>query len=310
MAGAGIAWVLRGRDNSGIEARKRALIIALAANAAFLGVELVGGFVFGSLALLADGAHMVSDVIALVMAYTALVMAARPPTERHTYGFGRTEVLVAMANGLLLGASAIAISVEAVRRLDSPPEIDAAGVLIVGVLGLIVNAASAKVVAGHAHGNLNMRGALWHLLADALGSVAVIIAAAGAALFGAERLDSIASLLIAVLIVVGAWRLIRDSARVLLEAAPSHIDVGAVRDALCAEAGVAEIHHLHVWTTGSEEAALSAHVVLDGAPTLHDAQLRAGELKRMLADRFHIEHATLEVECHTCVDDETHLHQR
>jgi cobalt-zinc-cadmium efflux system protein len=270
---------------------------------------VVGGFVFGSLALLADGAHMVSDVIALAMAYAALVMAARPPTERHTYGFGRTEVLVALVNGVLLGVSAVAITVEAIRRLDTPTDIDAAGVLVVGVLGLIVNLASAKVVGDHAHGNLNMRGALWHLIADALGSVAVIVAAIGAAAFGAERLDSIASLAIAALIVVGAWRLIRDATRVLLEAAPTDIDVRAVQDALCAEPGVDTVHHLHVWTTGSEETALSAHVVLGGALTLHDAQVRSGDLKRMLANRFHIEHATLEVECHTCVDDETHLHQ-
>jgi cobalt-zinc-cadmium efflux system protein len=279
------------------------------ANAVFLGVEIVGGFVFGSLALLADGAHMVSDVIALAMAYAAVVVATRPPTDRHTFGFGRTEVLVALANGVLLIVSAIAIAVEAIRRLGDPHDIDIAGVLVVGGMGLLVNAGSAKLVAEHAHGNLNMRGALWHLLADALGSVVVILAAAGTAIFGAERLDSIASIIIAVLIVAGAWRLIRDATRVLLEAVPDDIDVPTVRAALAAEDGVEAVHHLHVWTTGSEEAALSAHLVLGGAMTLHDAQVRSGEIKRMLATRFHIDHATLEVECHTCIDDETHLHQ-
>ncbi|HWS44903.1 MAG TPA: cation diffusion facilitator family transporter [Acidimicrobiia bacterium] len=281
-------------------------MIALSLNAAFLGVEIVGGFVFGSLALLADGAHMVSDVVALAMAFAALRIARRPPTERHTFGFGRTEVLVAQANGILLLAGAIVIVVEAVRRLQSPQPMTVGGVLVIGVIGLLVNAGSAAVVARSAGNNLNMRGALWHLLADALGSIAVIVAAVGEGLFGAERLDPIASILIAVLVVAGAARLLRDATRVLLEAVPADLDAAVVRAALCDEKGVDAVHHLHLWTTGSEHAALSAHVVLGGPMSLHDAQLRSGELKRMLADRFGIEHATLEVECHTCVDDEAH----
>jgi cobalt-zinc-cadmium efflux system protein len=269
-------------------------------------VELVGGIVFGSLAVLADATHMVSDVIGLGIAYAALRLAQRAPTERHTYGFGRTEVLVAQANALLLIGGALVIAIEGVRRLDSPPEVAAGGVLAIGVVGLIVNAASARAIATHAHGNLNLRGALWHLLADAFGSVAVIVAGVGASVFGADRLDPLASLLIAGLVVFGAWRLLRDATRVLLEAVPAGLDAGAVRAALCGERGVDAVHHLHLWTTGSEHAALSAHIVLGDAPSLHDAQLRAGELKHMLATRFGIEHATLEVECHACIDDETH----
>src|SRR3954452_11741696 len=178
-----------GRDNSSIDGRRRALLIALGANATFLAVEVVGGFAFGSLALLADAVHMVSDVVGLAMAYAALQFARRPPTDRHTYGFGRTEVLVAQANAVLLLASAIAVTIEALRRLDNPHAIDAAGVLVVGCLGLLVNAGSAVVIARQARGSLNLRGALWHLLADALGSVAVIVAALGTALFGLDRLD-------------------------------------------------------------------------------------------------------------------------
>jgi cobalt-zinc-cadmium efflux system protein len=296
------------RDNRLIDKRGRALLVALGANAAFLGVELVGGFAFGSLALLADAAHMVSDVIALAMAYTALRIAQRPPTERHTYGFGRTEVIVAQANGILLLGGAITVMVEAVRRLDSPHEVSAAGVLVVGGLGLAVNLGSALAVARHARGNLNARGALWHLLADALGSFVVVIAAAGVAWFGADRLDSIASLVIAVLVVAAGWHLLRDATRVLLEAVPADLDAAAVGAALAAEPGVDAVHHLHLWTTGSQHAALSAHVVLGGSPSLHDAQVRAGELKEMLARRFGIGHATLEVECHACADDDAHLH--
>jgi cobalt-zinc-cadmium efflux system protein len=271
-------------------------------------VEVVGGLAFGSLALLADAVHMVSDVIGLAIAYAALQLARRPPTDRHTYGFARTEVLVAQANALLLFGSAIVVVVEAVRRLQTPHALEAGGVVVIGGLGLLVNIGSAAVIARHAHGNLNLRGALWHLLADALGSVAVVIAGAGAALFGADRLDPIASIAIALLVITGAWKLLRDATRVLLESVPAGLDAVQVLDALCAETGVDAVHHLHLWTSGSEHPALSAHVVLGDIPSLHEAQLRADDLKRMLVERFGIHHATLEIECHTCVDDETHTH--
>jgi cobalt-zinc-cadmium efflux system protein len=181
-------------------------------------------------------------------------------------------------------------------------------VVVIGSLGLIVNVASAGALARHTHGNMNLRGAFWHLFTDALGSLGVIVAGAGVALFGADWLDPAASLVIAVLVIAAAWHLLRDASRVLLEAVPANLDVTAVRDALASEAGVEAVHHLHLWTAGSEQAALSAHVVLGGPLSLHDAQLRAGELKRMLAAEFGIEHATLEVECHACLDDEAHEH--
>ncbi len=269
-------------------------------------MEIVGGYVFGSLALLADGVHMTSDVLALTLALIALILAQRPPTERHTFGFERTEVLAAQANGVLLAVGAIAIVFEAVRRLQHPQSIDAAGVLIVGGLGLLVNVGSAFVVGRAAHGNLNLRAALWHLMFDALGSLAVVIAAIGTMVFDTQRLDSIASIAIAVLVVGGAWRLLRDSTRVLLEAVPAGVDVAAVRAALAEEPGVEAVHHLHVWTVGAEHAALSAHVVLTGPLSLHEAQERSVALKQVLAERFGIDHATLEVECHACIDDEVH----
>jgi len=271
-------------------------------------VEVVGGFAFGSLALLADAAHMATDVVVLVVAYAALRITQRPPTERHTFGFARTEVLVAQGNGLLLFAGAIVVVVEAIRRLGSPHEVSAGGVVVVGAIGLIVNIVSAGALFRHAHGNMNLRGAFWHLFTDALGSLGVVVAGVGVALFGADWLDPTASIVISVLVIAAAWQLLRDAGRVLLEGVPADLDVATVRDALSEEAGVEAVHHLHVWTTGSEQAALSAHVVLGGPLSLHDAQLRAGELKRMLATKFGIEHATLEVECHACLDDEAHEH--
>jgi cobalt-zinc-cadmium efflux system protein len=290
-----------------IKTRRSALLIVLVANAAFLVVELIGGVAFGSLALLADAAHMVSDVFVLSLAYVAMRLALRPPTDRHTYGFGRAEVLAALANGVLLLVAAVAVTIEAILRLRTPESLNGGAVIVVGCVGLIVNVGSALVLARHSHNNLNMRGAFFHMLADALGSIAVIIAGVGAAVFGANRLDPIASLAISVLVFVGGWRLVRDSARVLLEAVPNGLDPAEVRAALAAEPGVDAVHHVHLWTTGSEQAALSAHVVLGGALSLHDAQLRAGELKHMLAARFGIEHTTLEVECHECVEDDAHV---
>jgi cobalt-zinc-cadmium efflux system protein len=245
-------------------------------------------------------------VLALALAFGALALAQRPPTERHTYGFERAEVLAAQANGLLLLAGAVGIVVEGVRRLGTPEQMDAGAVLVIGVGGLIVNVGSAAVLARSSHGSLNVRAAFWHLVMDAMGSVAVVVAAVGALVFGAERLDAIASLFIAVLIVIAAWRLLRDTTRVLLDAVPPEIDVALVRAALGAEDGVEAVHHLHVWTMGSERPALSAHVVLAGPLSLHDAQERATELKAMLAQRFGIQHTTLEVECHACVDDHVH----
>jgi cobalt-zinc-cadmium efflux system protein len=283
-------------------------VFALVANAAFLAVEVVGGFAFGSLSLLADAAHMATDVVVLAVAYVALRITQRPPTDRHTFGFARTEVLVAQANGLLLFAGAIVVIIEALRRFGSPGDVGAVGVLVVGGIGLIVNVASAIALYRHAHGNLNMRGAFWHLFSDALGSIGVMVAGLGILLFNAEWLDPAVSILISVLVMVAAWQLLRDAGRVLLESVPAGLDVVAVRDALSAGEGVEAVHHLHLWTTGSEQAALSAHVVLGGPLSLHDAQLRAGELKRMLATDFGIQHSTLEVECHACVDDEAHEH--
>lgn len=283
-------------------------MFALCANASFLAVEVVGGFAFGSLALLADAAHMATDVVALAVAYAALRLTQRPPTDRHTFGFGRSEVLVAQGNGLLLFAGAIVVVVEAVRRFGDTHEVSASGVLIVGAIGLIVNVVSAGALFRHAHGNMNMRAAFWHLFTDAIGSVGVIVAGAGVALFGADWLDPLVSILISVLVIGAAWALLRDAGRVLLESVPKGLDAASVRAALSSEPGVEAVHHLHLWTVGSEQAALSAHVVLGGPLSLHDAQLRAGELKRMLGSRFGIEHSTIEVECHACLDDEAHEH--
>jgi cobalt-zinc-cadmium efflux system protein len=279
---------------------RRALWIALGANAGLLAAELLGGFAFASLALLADAAHLATDVVGLAVALVAQTLVTRPASDRRTFGLRRAEALGAQANALLVLGAAVWIAVEAVGRLGTGHEVDGAGVVAVAAVALALNGVSAAVLAGVAGRRLNLRAALVHLLADVGSSFAVLIAGVGVLVFAADWLDPVASLAIAALVVWSIWGLLRDTTNVLLEAAPRDLVVGDVEHALAAAPGVEAVHHLHVWEVASDLPALSAHVVLSGAPTLHDAQARGDELKTMLADRFRIAHATLELECHEC----------
>jgi cobalt-zinc-cadmium efflux system protein len=285
-------------------ARVRALQIALAANGVFFGVQLAAGIAFGSLALIADSAHMASDVVALALALLAQALITRPASVRNTYGMQRAEVLAAQANAAVLLLVSGWVVYEAIQRFSNPEPVDGLGVVIVGLLGLAVNAGSAWIIARSSGDSLNLRGAFLHLASDAAGSVGVVIAGVVVMATGAEWVDPLVSILISVLVLVAAWQLLRDATRVLLEGAPKGLDVAAVEQALTTAVGVEAVHHLHVWSIGSETPALSAHVVLTGELTLHEAQARGDELKTELAEQFGIEHATLELECHSCDDDE------
>lgn len=281
-------------------ARRRSLWIALVANAGFLVVEIVAALAFGSLALLADGVHMVSDVAALAIALVAQHLATAPASSRHTYGLVRAEVVGAQVNAFLLLGAAAYVVVEAVGRIGDPGSIDGAGVMVVAAAGLAVNLTSARAISRHAGANLNLRGAFWHLVGDALGSVGALVAGAAVVFFGADWVDPVTSLFIAALVVVSAVVLLRDVGPVLLEGVPSGLHVADVEAALAESHDVDAVHHLHIWSLGSETPALSAHIVLAGEPSLHEAQRRGDELKALLADRFNITHATLELECHDC----------
>lgn len=284
---------------------RRALWIALTANVALLAVEIVGGFVFSSLALLADATHLATDVVGLGVALVAQVLMTRPAAGRRTFGLRRAEALGAQANGLLVLGVTIWIVVEAIQRLGHSQSVDGAGLLAVATLGLVVNAAVTVVLARVAGTNLNLRAAMVHMLSDVAGSAGAMVAGIGILAFGATWLDPAASLAIAVLVAWSVWGVLRDTTNVFLEAAPRGVDVDQVEQALFHEAGVEAVHHLHVWEVASDLPALSAHVVLGDVPSLHDAQVRGDELKTMLADRFGITHTTLELECHVC-DDPAH----
>jgi cobalt-zinc-cadmium efflux system protein len=278
----------------------KALRIALVVNGVFLVVEIVGGVVFDSLALLADGAHMFSDVAALLIALGAQRLIERPPSSRHTYGLQRAEVLAAQANAILLLGAAVWITVEAAQRLSEPPDVGGGGVLLIATAGLVVNLGSAAALWRWRGSSLNMRAAFLHMSLDAAGSVGAIGAAVAILLFGADRADPIASLAIAALVLWSAAGLIKQTTRVLLEGAPESIDTAEVEKAIAADPAVEEVHHLHVWNLASDTPALSAHVVVANEERLHEAQLHADRVKAMLRERFGIEHATLELECHRC----------
>ncbi len=289
-----------GGPGGGTPAQRRALAVALVLNAGFLVVEIVAGYAFGSLALLADAGHMLSDVAALALALLAFRLAARPASPAHSYGLQRAELLAALANAIALVLVAGWVAVEAVARLGDPPPVRGGGLLAVAAAGLVVNLIAAAQLARTRGDNLNMSGALLHVLADALGSVGALLAGVAVLAFDARWADPAVSLLIAGLIVASVWSLLRDVVHVLLEGTPKGIAPDAVAAALHDADEVDRVHHLHVWRLSSGSVALSAHVVAERVTTLHDAQLLGDRLKALVAERFGIDHATLEVECHDC----------
>lgn len=283
--------------------QRRALRWALVANAAFMGAEVAGGFLFGSLALLADAAHMLSDVAALGVALVALRLSERPHSDRHTFGLQRAEVLGAQANAVALLALAGWIVYEAARRIGEPRPVEGAGLLVVAALGLGVNVCSAVLLRRSAGHSVNMRGAFLHMALDAAGSIGAIVAGVVIVSGGPSFADPLASIAIAVLVVWSAWTLFRETTRVLLEGTPKHIDVREAERVIASDPAVEDVHHVHVWSLASDVPALSAHVVLAGEITLHEAQLHGDRLKAALAERMGIHHTTLELECHGCEPD-------
>lgn len=282
---------------------ERALIFALVCNGAFLIAEIAGGIVFGSLALLADGAHMASDVAALGIALLAQRLSVRPATARHTYGYQRAEVLAALANAMLLLVASGWIVLEALRRFDEPSEVRAGGLIAVASAGFVVNVVSAIVLDRSAGHSLNMRGAVLHMTLDAAGSAAAIAAGIAVVIADAEWVDPAASLLIVVLVIAGAWRLLSEATHVLMEGTPRHLDAADIERFISADDAVEDVHHVHVWNLASHMPALSAHVVIAGERTLHEAQVEGNRLRAAVLKRFGIEHATFELECHSCDTD-------
>lgn len=274
-------------------ATQRRLAYALGLVLLYLAAEVVGGILTGSLALLADAGHMLSDAGALGLSLFATWVARRPPTPQRTYGYYRIEILAALVNGAALLAVSVFIFVEGVKRLSDPPEVLGGAMLAVAVGGLAVNLAGLAILGGDRDASLNVRGAWLHVLTDALGSVGAIVASLLIWLAGWNWADPVASLLIGLLVVYSAWRLVWESVAVLMESAPRGIDVDAVRDTLAGLTGVVEVHDLHVWTITSGLDALSAHVVVR-ADTPTAALLN--HCQKTLHERFGIDHLTIQIE--------------
>ncbi len=276
---------------------RRRLVLVLAMTLSVVGVQVVGGLVSGSLALLADAGHMLTDATGVAIALIASVLAARPATSARTFGLQRAEVLAALANAVLLAALAVWVIVEAIGRWNDPPEVGSGLMLLVALVGAGANVVSLLALRGARDESLNVRGAYLEVLGDLVGSIAVIIAAVIIATTGYARADVIASVGIGLFILPRAWGLLRDVLDVLLEATPKGLDLDVVREHIRQTPGVVDVHDLHAWTITSGVPVLSAHVVvdqdcIDGGRT---GQV-LDQLGACLGEHFETEHCTFQVE--------------
>ncbi len=271
----------------------RALALALALTATYTVVEVAGGFLTDSLAVLADAVHMLSDNVALALALVAVWLARRPATPERTYGFKRAEVLAALANGVTLVALSIWIFYEAVHRFRDPPDVLAGWMLAIALVGIAVNVAAGVILHRARRDSINVEAAFRHVFADLLGSLGVATAAIIILATGWLEVDAVVSVLIGLLVLASSWTILRDATSILLEAAPRGIDTRAVGARLAAAPGVVDVHDLHIWTITSGFPALSAHVLVGRD---EDCHARRRELEHMLEHDFGIEHTTLQVD--------------
>ena len=290
-------------------ADERYLRLALLLILGFMLVEVAVAFAFGSLALLADAGHMLTDAAAIAGAIVAARLAARPPTGSWTFGFKRAEILSAAANGITLLVIAAVIAVEAVRRLTNPPEVQGLAMLAVAILGIVVNAAASMTMARANRSSLNIEGAFQHILTDLYAFVATALAGTLIFTLGWRRADPAASLVVVALMLRASWSLLRDAGRVLLQAAPSEVDIEAVRLHMSELRYVQGVHDLHVWTVTSGLPVLSAHVVVDDECLSEGrtAQL-LDRLQECLVGHFDVEHSTLQIEPVSHVSHEVGAH--
>ena len=303
--------VARPRHTHGVAAGAdtRYLSIALALIVGLMVVEVVVALTSGSLALLSDAGHMLTDAGAIGASLWAIRLAARPATGSWTFGWKRAEILSAAGNGITLLVVGALVAFEAVRRLLDPPPVQGAPVLVVALLGVVVNLAAAWVLAKANRSSLNVEGAFQHILTDLYAFVATFIAGVVIVLTGFTRADAIASLVVVALMVHAAWGLLRDSGRILLEAAPAGVDLDQIRDHLRENDHVLDVHDLHVWTVTSDLPALSAHVVVDD-DCFHDGHTPQllDQMQDCLVGHFDVEHSTFQFEPASHGDHEHHDH--
>ena len=278
---------------------RKGLLMALAITLFMMIAEIIGGLLSNSLALLSDAGHMFTDTLALALSFFAMKFAGMPATEKKTFGFYRLEILAALLNGITLVIISLYIMVEAYQRILNPQPVAGTLMLIVAVIGLVVNIIGALFLMKHRETNLNIRGAFLHIIGDAVSSVGVIIGGIFILYTGWYLIDPILSMLIALGIIAGAIGLVSESVSILLESAPSHINIAAVAEEIARVDGVREAYHVHVWTITSGVYALSAHVIIDDRPVSGSREL-LDAIRQRLTDRFKILHSTIQLECERC----------
>lgn len=276
---------------------KKALLIVLGMTSSFMILEAVSGFYTGSLALISDAGHMLTDVFALSIAFFALWFSMKPATLSKTFGFYRAEILGALINGMILLGISVAIIIKAYQRFQVPHEVKSLEMTIVAVAGLLINLGSAYILYKYQSANLNIRGALYHVLSDALGSIGAITAGIVMIITEWYYADSIVSVIVAALIIRGAWVLVRDSVHILLEGTPKGMDLNAIRSSICSHEGVISVHDLHAWTLTQGFEALSAHLVVDD---MQRGEQLINDIKDNLSGKFNISHVTLQLETEEC----------
>ncbi len=277
----------------------RPLLLALAITVTFALIELAGGVLSGSLALISDSGHMFTDALALTLSLWASYMATRMANERQTFGLLRVEILVALVNGVVLVGVSLFIIYEAVVRLQNPQPIEGGLMLVIAVIGLVANLAGVLILREKAKENLNVKGAFLHVLGDLLSSVGVIVAAILVYLFDVQQADPVISIAISVIILYGSYRIISQSVYILLEFAPGNVDLAEVRNELLKVKGVVDVHDLHAWTLASGIYALSAHIQVMDQP-LSTCSCVIQDCERILKEKFNISHTTLQLESQAC----------
>ncbi len=282
-------------------AGKKGLLIALAITLVMMVVEIIGGIMSNSLALLSDAGHMFTDTLALALSFFAMQFAEMPATEKRTFGFYRLEILAALLNGITLVLISLYIIYQAYLRILHPPEVEGKLMLVVAIIGLIANLLGALFLMKHHETNLNIRGAFLHIIGDAVSSVGVIIGGVVIAYTGWYLIDPLLSILIAVGIIIGSVGLVTESVNILLESVPSHVNIATVADAIAAVPGVREAYHIHIWTITSGVHALSAHVIIDDQ-LVSNSRSVLDAVRAMLAERFRVLHSTIQLECNRCDD--------
>ena len=275
------------------------LKIAIMLTGSILVIEVVGGLLSNSLALLSDAGHMFADVVALSLSWYGVKQAQRPSSSRMTFGYHRVGVIIAIVNAISIFAIAAVILYEAYRRLQQPPEVEGALMLSVAVVGLGINAFVAFWLRREQQSNINVRSAFWHALGDALASVGVIVGGIIILVTGWFLADPIISVIIGLIITLAAWRILKEGFTILLEATPRHVNIAEMLDALKQLSEVKDVHDVHVWSISSELHAMSCHVLIDDLPTSEATDIRQ-KIEEVLRQQFDIEHATLQMECQQC----------